>query len=393
MSLSSKNHYYKLVFVCHEFPPIGGGAATALQNLCKTLATQGHNITILTIGPSKPVKYKKIPNLSIIPLGNVRKNSLCPSFIEFLKSYFFLKFKTPSYIDFLKPDVVISFFAFPTGRAIWSYLKKHNIPHIVSIRGVDAPGFYEERYGGLAQYVIPRLIKPVLYAASAVYGNGKRLKKLVEGHFKDIEVFNIPNGVTFDAPLNIQKKDFSIYKLIFVGQLIERKRIKEALEGVISFARSTHKTIEFTIVGTGGLESTLKKIADVIPPNLTVLFRGYMDREELSHLYNQQHVMIHFSQDEGVSNTLLEAFSKGLAILASESAAYEFCKNIQFPGRILPSFSPEVVRDSIADMFSDLEELNQNFSRSIDIAKEFSWEENAQKVLELIEKVLKTKEL
>jgi glycosyltransferase involved in cell wall biosynthesis len=385
-----ENRYYKLVFICHEFPPIGGGAATALENLSKNLADSGHHVTILTIGHSEsPITRTEKLNLTIISLGNIRKNSFCPSILEFLKSYFLLKFKAPLYIDSLNPDAVISFFAFPAGRAIWPHLQKHNIPHIVSIRGVDAPGFYEERFGRIAQHLVPYLIKPVLYAASAIYANGKRLKNLVEAHFEDIKVLNIPNGVTLDTSPQFNKRSFSTYKLIFVGQLIERKRAKETLEGVISFAKNTSKKIDFTIVGTGALEPELRKIADTIPPNLTVCFKGYMSRKELSYLYNQQHVMIHLSQDEGVSNSLLEAFAKGLAVLASESVVYEFSEDIQFPGSVLKSFSPQIVSNGLAEIFFNIENLNKNFYESINIAKQFSWERNTQKFLDLLERVLK----
>lgn len=391
-NLGLENRCYKIIFVCHEFPPIGGGAATALENLSKNLANIGHNVTVLTIGHSgAPITHTEKLNLTIVSLGNIRKNSFCPSILEFITSYFLLKFKAPLYIDSLNPDVVISFFAFPAGRAIWHHLYKHNIPHIVSIRGADAPGFYEERWGRIAQHLVPYLIKPVLYTASAIYANGKRLKNLVEAHFEDINVSNIPNGVTLDAPPEFNKRSFLTYKLIFVGQLIERKRAKETLEGVILFARNTSKRIDFTIVGTGALETELRKIADAIPPNLSVYFKGYMSRKDLSDLYNQQHVMIHLSQDEGVSNTLLEAFAKGLAVLASESVVYELSEDIQFPGTVLKSFTPRIISNSIADIFLNIETLNQNFYKSINIAKEFSWEKNTEKFLDLLERVLKIK--
>jgi len=298
MTLPLKKQLYKLLFICHEFPPIGGGAATALQNLTKKLAEEGHEVTILTIGLVKPYTYPKIPNLSIILLGNIRTNLLCISLLELVKSYFLLKFKAPLYIKRCKPDVVTSFFAFPSGRAIWRYLKTNNIPHIVSIRGVDAPGFNEKRLGKFSKHLIPFLIKPVLYSASVVYANGKRLKDLVENYFKDIHVSNIPNGVFNEQPSNIKKRGFLTYNLIFVGQLIERKRILECLEGVILFAKNTPKKIIFTIVGSGLLESDLMKKANNLPSNLTIIFKGHINREELSNLYNNQHVMLQLSQDD-----------------------------------------------------------------------------------------------
>ena len=40
----------RLLTICHEYPPIGGGGATATEILAERLAGNGHQVDILTAG-------------------------------------------------------------------------------------------------------------------------------------------------------------------------------------------------------------------------------------------------------------------------------------------------------------------------------------------------------
>ena len=40
----------RLLTICHEYPPIGGGGATASEILAERLAGNGHQVDILTAG-------------------------------------------------------------------------------------------------------------------------------------------------------------------------------------------------------------------------------------------------------------------------------------------------------------------------------------------------------
>jgi hypothetical protein len=46
----SENIKLRLSFISHEFPPIGGGASSALDAITKRLSQRGHFVQILTIG-------------------------------------------------------------------------------------------------------------------------------------------------------------------------------------------------------------------------------------------------------------------------------------------------------------------------------------------------------
>lgn len=381
---------YKLAFICHEFPPIGGGASTALDILTQNLAAHGHDVLVLTIGPSDEFTgFHHFLHRQVISLGNIRKNPFCPSLLEFLKSYLLLRFKSPRFLNAFNPDCIIAFFAFPSGHALLPYIKKKKIPFVVSIRGVDAPGFHEDRLKGLVQRFIPFLVKPVLELATLVYTNGKHLKELIEKNIPPLKcLINLPNGVSLPANLPEKKIHFKSLNIIFVGQFISRKRIVETLKGVLLFARQTSEKIVFTLVGAGELESSLQSIALEAPSNLLIIFKGYISRSDLFLLYREQHVMMHLSQDEGVSNTFLEGLAHGLAFLSSPNVVYEMENLENFPGKILTSFSPEEIAHNLKDLFSDPKKLYDLFKISSNYAENFSWEKHTQSFLKCMRHVI-----
>jgi len=94
-----------------------------------------------------------------------------------------------------------------------------------------------------------------------------------------------------------------------------------------------------------------------------------------------------------ISNTLLEAFSKGIAVLASTDVVYEFGKHTEFPGIILSSYSPIDIAEGLSNIFSDHEVLCRYFLTSLDLAKNFTWENNASMFIEQVKKVLHLKEV
>lgn len=379
---------FKLSFICHEYPPIGAGASTALEAVTDRLANLGHQIQVLTIGPKGGETYPQSPNKEVISLADCRKNTFCPTYLELLMSYFSIRYKAPKYLRNFKPNAVISFFAFPAGHAVRSFLKAENIPHVISIRGADAPKFHDHQFF-TDHLLIPLLVKKVIRECQAVYANGLRLKKLVEDNIKGTVVKNIPNGVDQLSNHSTQLRAHEPLRIIFVGQLISRKRIEEALKGIQLFASQTQKNIEFTIVGAGFLEETLRTLACRSPKNLKVIFKGYMNRDEIKDLYKKQHIMVHLSRYEGLSNTLLEGFANGLGLLVSKDMMVEFSdeEEREFPGIILSQYTPENIANALGDMLKLESQMNTYANRSINLAHKFSWETHINELLAIVDKV------
>lgn len=312
----------RITFLSHEFPPIGGGAATALDALSGEINDLGHDVQVISIGLNNKVDILNDYNgRQCVLLAAGRRSKIAPTAFELLQSLSALYFRSRSYVTQFRPEVIVAFFVAPGGLAATRLAGKNSTPLIVSVRGSDMSDFSIARWKSwkLLQTYISRL---VLRRATLITTNGVHLKNLVYHSFgADIEkypsVVSLVNGVNpliFTPRLNLDLKDK--LRLLYVGQLISRKGLEFVLE---AFEQSSvvQNSCSLTIVGSGPLEKTIEHRISTSPQ---ITFIGHCDRDQLPEIYRSHDLLVHLSSAEGVSNVLLEACASGLGILATEEA-------------------------------------------------------------------------
>lgn len=312
----------RITFLSHEFPPIGGGAATALDALSGELNDLGHDVQVISIGLNNKVDILNDYNgRQCVLLAAGRRSTIAPTTFELLQSLSVLFFRSRSYIAQFKPEVIVAFFVAPAGLAATGLAARSHTPLIVSVRGSDISNFSVARWKSwkLLQTFISRL---VLRRAAVITTNGVHLKKLVHQSFgvdikKYPSVVSLANGVNpliFTPRLNLDLKDK--LRLLYVGQLIDRKGLEFVLD---AFEQSSvvQNSCSLTIAGSGPLEQTIEHRIRTTPQ---ITFIGHCDRDQLPEIYRSHDLLVHLSSAEGVSNVLLEACASGLAILATEEA-------------------------------------------------------------------------
>ena len=105
-------------------------------------------------------------------------------------------------------------------------------------------------------------------------------------------------------------------------RLVGKKGLDVALK---AFARFEHKHpgSKFTIAGEGPLKETLDGLVDELGLGGKVSFAGFLTEDQLRDLYHSAHIFVHPSQitedqnQEGIPNSMLEAMSTGLPVLAT----------------------------------------------------------------------------
>ncbi|MBF0311645.1 MAG: glycosyltransferase [Magnetococcales bacterium] len=310
----------KFSFVCHEFPPIGGGAASALDQFTAALALRGHRIQVITIGLGwKDTVVTEASNREIVRLGTGRRRVLAPSAPQLAASYLALRHGAPAHLERFSPQALVAFFAFPAGHAMRPAARRLGCPLIVSLRGSDVPGFSPARWG-LLQTLMPLLVRPVLRQADRVLANGAALGRMAEAFLPGLTWHNLPNGTDRKRfhPGSLDPLETPL-RTLFVGQFIRRKRCLEWLDALHRLGQQGIP-IRATLVGDGPLYPEVRKKAAALPANITVHLTGSLPREQLPDIYRQHHVLLHLSTAEGVSNVLLEGMASGLAVVASRPA-------------------------------------------------------------------------
>jgi len=203
----------------------------------------------------------------------------------------------------------------------------------------------------------------------------------------DVAVVNLPNGVDTEAyrpgPL---KPDSEPLRVLFVGQLIERKNCFQVLEGMEWLAMHGG-TAALTVVGEGPLRAALEARAERLAGRLKVAFAGHVVRESMPDMYRRHDVLVLLSGAEGISNVLMEALASGLCVVATPASAGEVVSD-HVHGVLLGSVTPESVGRVLLSLATNSERrvMFQNAARRL--AESHDWAAAASIFEEQVRKLL-----
>ncbi len=370
-------------FLCHEYPPFGGGASSALAQFLKILVSRGHDIQVITVGPRNWTdEIRSEDNLQIVRLGGGRRSVFSPTAFEIIRAYWALRYRSKRHIRAFSPDVLVSYFAFPAGYAALALKQKLDLPLAVSLRGSDVPGFSRERWGAFGA-IQPILVRRVIEGADLVCANGGYLTELAEPYAAGRPIHNLPNGVDTAAFFPAMPRQASrALRLIFVGQLIRRKGCIELLEGLENIAKKG-RDIELTVVGEGPLRQEMETRTEGLLPAVTVKFSGYVPRNQMPDLYRRHDALVNLSYAEGVSNVLLEALASGLALIVTRNASRDIIGEND-AAVILDSLTPEKIKSAIWRLIDNPDQLRAMQEKAGETARRFDWQETALEFEDLV---------
>ena len=164
----------------------------------------------------------------------------------------------------------------------------------------------------------------------------------------------------------------AIFKVIYAGQLTQRKGLSYLLRGYQRFARAD---TELTLVGSevGGPEA-LQPFAQLFThvPHQT--------RAALAERYRQSHVFVFPTLVEGMPLVVLEAMACGVPVIVTANGPADIVRD-GVDGFIIPQRSAEAVHEKLDLLYRDRERcaaMGRNAARR---AREFSWQAYAAKVL------------
>jgi len=173
--------------------------------------------------------------------------------------------------------------------------------------------------------------------------------------------------------------------ILWVSRLI---KIKEPLILLKALAKLS-KEIDFKayIVGDGPLRDAMTRFLNE-RKELTgkVSFLGKLPFKMMPRLYKIASILVHTASFEAFGLAVLEAMGAGLPVIVPRSGgAYEIA------GADAISFSPhdpEDLANKIASLCSDRRLYEKQSKRSLERAKEFSWEKAAKSYLKIYESIV-----
>lgn len=185
-----------------------------------------------------------------------------------------------------------------------------------------------------------RIILWTLYSESTEQGRG-RLRELLrrwllpqadavvvngESGSRYIRRFGIPEEKIFFAPYTTQISTFTsvplprvpnqAYRLLYVGQLIERKGLVPFLLTLSHWSEAhPEHSLEFWLAGDGPVRTTLEQL--VLPPNVSLRFLGNVAYADLPQVYGQAGILVFPTLADEWGLVVNEAMAAGLPVLGS----------------------------------------------------------------------------
>lgn len=380
----------RLLMLNNEYPPIGGGTATANYYVIREMVKQGIDVDLITSTPL--VNEYQVEELSPrsriyrVPINN--QNPHYQSERELLtyiyRGFFFAR--TLYRGNEAKYDLCHAWSGLPAGALALLLKYKRGLPYVLGLRGSDVPG-YDVRYRWLYPFLnIP--LHMIWQNASSLTANSYELRHLALEFRPNESIDVIPNGVDlerFSLPPQTDLPAEKPFTILCVARLVERKGISDLIQAA-AHIKDTRDNFKFVFVGRGDKENELR--AQVAEQGLEkwVEFRGSVLHHDVPAVYREADVFILPSLNEGMSNAVLEAIASGLPIITTYTGGT--AELLRGNGILIPKQSPDAIAKAVLELWDDQPLRLEMGRRSRTIAESMQWDKIANDYLALYEKTL-----
>ena len=371
----------RILKICYEFPPLGGGGSRVVEGLSCELVRQGHQVDLVTMGFHGLAREENRKGVSVYRVPCLRLDeSVCrPSeMVTYLLMAFPYLLKLTRKNQY---DLNHTHFIFPDGVLAYFLYKFRGIPYIITAHGSDVPGYNPDRFGFLHQ-VLMGMWKEIVNHAAYIVSPSRTLAKLIRSQGITTQLIEIPNGIT------IQSFDTSLKepnRVLLASRIFERKGFQyflQALDGLPA-------RFKVDIVGEGPYLPELKQIAANLDTDSEIIFHEWLDNEslELKELFEKASIFVLPSSSENFPVSLLEAMSAYMAIITTKGTG---CQDVVGDAALLvPPENVDAIRAALIKLYEYPElqkELGMQGRKRVE--KQFSWKSVTQRYLELYRKVL-----
>jgi glycosyltransferase involved in cell wall biosynthesis len=307
----------KVLMICHEYPPVGGGAATVATGLARALARE-HDVTVITSWYSGLPAVERHGRLTVRRVGPLRREVYGASPIEMVTFSLVALAAAARACRAERFDGCIAIQGIPAAWVALPLAWIFRVPYVVGLVGADVPGFLPERFDRLHR-AIGWLTRRTWRRAAAVVANSASLRRLAEQTARPlgIRVHTVLYGADTDVhrpPATPRPEDR--VRFLFVGRLSTQKGISYLVEAIALAHDALRGRAAIVVVGED--YSPLQERMRAHALDDVVTFRGWLSREDLAECYAEASVFILPSLDEGRSQAALEAMACGLAMIATD---------------------------------------------------------------------------
>ena len=304
----------KILTVCYEYPPVGGGGGRVAAQISRALAARGHEVRVQTSRTgSLPARETDSSGVDISRVFSLRRSPDTCSVPEMAAYVALNAIPVVAAARSWRPDVMHVHFAVPTGPVAWLAHQATGVPYVLTAHLGDVPGGAPEQTDHLFRIVRPFTV-PIWRDAAAVTAVSSHVAELARKSYS-VSPEVIFNGAESRAAEPNLPDPSGELRLLFVGRMSIQKN-PVFLSGV--FARMRAGNWRATFIGDGPLRGELEAALREAGVADRCHFVGWVDGHAVQKHLGDSDVLLLPSLSEGLPVAAIEAVSRGLAIAGSD---------------------------------------------------------------------------
>ena len=296
----------KILTICYEYPPVGGGGAVVCREVARALVDAGHEVDVVTSRMAGLPEVFDDGGVRVHRVSSPRRRRFHATTAELAAELIPTYKKARALMAETKYDVAHCHFIVPSGVVAHRLWRQTGLPYVLTAHGSDVPGYNAARFK-LMHRVIAPVWRRVIEGSAAITTPSYFLEGLIHA-YTNVPVHVIPNAFSLpNRPVDARPRD----RLLVVSRLLERKGVQHFIRAL----KGLPPGWEAVVAGDGPYLDTAKRVAAEVGVDVT--FLGHVPREELPALYASAKVFVFPSLQENFPMVLLEAMAAGCAVVSS----------------------------------------------------------------------------
>ena len=289
-------------------------------------------------------------------------------------------------------DVVHSRFVYLDGYGTLNVCKKLDIPLVVDVHGSRDFGEFLDRFT-----IRDKQIKTLDYASKILCVAKWQIDAGIQRGVPEDKLEYVPLGVNLEKFKVDDKKSlrdgYGINEdttiVLFVGQLIKRKGLEYLIMAIPTIV-AEHNNVKFVIIGSGPEHKNLVEMCNEKQISKFVDFKSNVPEDVLIDYYSMADIFILPSLSEGQPTVIYEAMASETAVIGTNVGGIPEQIKDGVTGYMIPSKDTKSIIDKTLFLLDNpgiCEQMGENAKKRI-IAKEWTWEGYAQRVIRIYESLI-----
>lgn len=304
----------RILTLCYEYPPIGGGGGRVAQAVAEGLVERGHEVRVQTAALGVRSTHETSRGVAIRRTATGRRRA------DTCAVYEMGLYVAASLLPVLvqcrdwQPQVLHAHFAMPTGLLAYAVHRLTGIPYVLTAHLGDVPGGVPEQTDRLFRWIAP-LARRVWSSAAAATAVSGFVQELAEQSYHR-PVSRIVNGIDLAGRPPIESLAIGPpRRLLFLGRFNPQKNAPLLIDAL---AQLDSPAWQLTMIGAGPDLPEVRARIERHGLQSRVHLAGWQSSAEVARALAQSDILCLPSSSEGMPVAAVEALKFGLAIAASD---------------------------------------------------------------------------